>query len=79
MTHNLTVWVTSFVDGPIAWELHGVIFVFNPNIDTHGDDLNLYYEQFVKKAGIPDTNCIVFAHLKEGSGRRNVKLSKNFR
>ena len=32
------------------------------------------------KAGIPDNNCIVFAHLRgeETSGRRNIKLSKNF-
>ena len=64
----------------LAWELHGLIFVFSPEIDSHGDDLNMFYENFAKKAGIPDTNCIVFAHVKDGptGGRRNVKLSKNF-
>ena len=34
----------------LAWELHGIIFVFDPNIDSHSDDLNMYYEQFCKKA-----------------------------
>lgn len=58
----------------IVWELHGVIFVFNPDNESHGADLDFYYDNFVKKSGLQDSNCIVFAHVRGGSSNKKAKL-----
>lgn len=60
----------------LVWELHGVIFVFNPDVESHGADMDFYYDQFVRKSGLQDTNCIVFAHVRGNSGRKVAKLCR---
>ena len=49
----------------LAWELHGVIFLFNPEDETQAKDLDFYYEHFVKKPGLQDSNCLVLAFPHE--------------
>ena len=67
----------------LVWELHGIIFVFDPDNDTHGRELDFYYEHFVKKAGIQDGNCLALALNRSdvgGSfGKSSAKLCKNFK
>ncbi len=60
----------------LVWELHGIIFVFNPEDETHGPDLDFYYANFVKKSNIQDSNCLVLAfnNSDEESKPGNVKL-----
>ena len=52
-------------------------------MDSHGRELDFYYEHFVRKAGIQDSNCIALAMSQPGSGSiggrgSTTKLSKNF-
>jgi hypothetical protein len=62
----------------LAWELHGIIFVFNPDDDTHGDELDYFYDNFAKKTAIPDSNCLVLAFNRDETNNGNVKLCKDF-
>ena len=62
----------------LAWELHGIIFVFNPDDDTHGDELDYFYDHFAKKTAIPDSNCLVLAFNRDETNNGNVKLCKDF-
>eukprot|EP00938_MAST-03A_sp_MAST-3A-sp1_P004390 g4390.t1 len=42
----------------------GVILVYNPDNRAHGAQLELWYEYFVKKAGLKASQVLVFAHRK---------------
>lgn len=60
----------------LIWELHGLVFVFNPEEEGHGRELDFFYDQFVKKSDIQDSHCLVLAFPKDESSR-NVKLCKS--
>jgi Rab-like protein 5 len=62
----------------LYWETNGVIFVFNPEDESHGNELDNLYENFAKKSRLTDTQFVVFAHVKDnGNGnRKGVKLCK---
>eukprot|EP00095_Tigriopus_kingsejongensis_P001623 maker-scaffold289_size220122-snap-gene-1.28 protein:Tk01623 transcript:maker-scaffold289_size220122-snap-gene-1.28-mRNA-1 annotation:"rab-like protein 5" len=60
-------------------DAHGVIFVFNPDKEHHARELDLFHAEFVEKAGVADTQCVVFAYFRDGKGdNRGVKLSNQF-
>ncbi|GMI10957.1 hypothetical protein TrVE_jg5885 [Triparma verrucosa] len=46
----------------------GVVLVYNPEIATHDTEVGLWYDQFVKNAGIPDSKCLVFVHRVDPKG-----------
>ena len=42
---------------------HGIIFVYDPQVQNHVDELQHFYEKFVRRDfGITDQQCIIFAH-----------------
>ena len=55
-------------------ELQGVIFVFNPDNDGHRDALDFYYDSFIRKSRLSDSNAIVFA-LTNTEANPSTKLS----
>ena len=55
-------------------ELQGVIFVFNPDNDGHRDELDFYYDSFIRKSKLSDSNAIVFA-LNNSEANPSTKLS----
>ena len=57
----------------LAYEQHGVIFVFNPSNESHKDALDYYYDNFVRKSKISDSCAIVFA--LSSSSRASSKVS----
>ena len=46
----------------------GVVLVYNPESATHDTEVGLWYDQFVKNAGIPDSKCLVFVHRVDPKG-----------
>jgi len=63
----------------LIWELQGVIFVFNPDNDGHRDELDFYYDSFIRKSKLSDSNAIVFAlNNSEANPSTKLSLSKNF-
>ncbi len=46
----------------------GVVLVYNPEIPTHDTEVGLWYDLFVKQAGLPDSKCLVFVHRVEPKG-----------
>ena len=58
----------------LVWEMHGVIFVFNPENDGHRDQLDYYYDNFIRKSKLSDSNAIVFA-LANSESNVSTKLT----
>ena len=58
----------------LAWELTGVIFVFNPDDDSHKDALDYFYDNFVRKSKLSDSNAIVFA-MSTSRTKSSAKIS----
>ena len=52
--------------------------MFNPDDDTHGDELDYFYDHFAKKTAIPDSNCLVLAFNRDETNNGNVKLCEHF-
>jgi Rab-like protein 5 len=48
--------------------IDGVVLVYNPEIPGQDQEVGLWYDQFVKNAGIPDSACIVFVHRVDPKG-----------
>jgi len=48
--------------------LNGVVLVYNPEIPGHDQEVGLWYDQFVKNAGIPDSSCLVLVHRVDPKG-----------
>lgn len=46
---------------------HGVILVYNAENPKHDSELEGWVNQFPKKAGIPATSCVTFAHHLTGN------------
>ncbi|CAG2226253.1 IFT22 [Mytilus edulis] len=59
----------------IAKDTNGVLFVYNPDQGSHGQDLAKWHECFVQNQGLKDSQCAVFAHHKPGSSDRSVQNS----
>jgi hypothetical protein len=48
----------------------GVILVYNPDAPSHDQQIGDWFEYFVRKNGLKDEQCMVFAHrdLKKNGG-----------
>ena len=48
--------------------------MFNPDNDGHRDELDFYYDSFIRKSKLSDSNAIVFA-LNNSEANPSTKLS----
>lgn len=48
----------------------GVILVYNPDAPSQDQQINDWFEFFVKKNGLKDEQCMVFAHRSGQSTER---------
>ncbi|XP_071181490.1 intraflagellar transport protein 22 homolog [Mytilus edulis] len=63
----------------IAKDTNGVLFVYDPDQGSHGQDLAKWHDCFVQNQGLKDSQCAVFAHHKPGSSdRERAELSGAF-
>uniref|UniRef100_A0A8P0PQR0 Intraflagellar transport 22 n=2 Tax=Canis lupus familiaris TaxID=9615 RepID=A0A8P0PQR0_CANLF len=47
---------------------HGVVIVFNADIPSHLKEIEMWYSCFVQQQFLQDTQCLLIAHHKPGSG-----------
>uniref|UniRef100_A0A8D0MQY0 Intraflagellar transport 22 n=2 Tax=Sus scrofa TaxID=9823 RepID=A0A8D0MQY0_PIG len=47
---------------------HGVVIVFNADIPSHLTEIEMWYSCFVQQQFLQDTQCLLIAHHKPGSG-----------
>lgn len=57
---------------------HGVVIIFNADIPSHLKEIEMWYSCFVQQQFLQDTQCLLIAHHKPGSGsiKGNVSLGK---
>lgn len=56
----------------------GVILVYNPDAPSQNQQLGDWFDFFVKKNGLRDEQCLIFAH-RSGSGNDRFKPRKRHR
>ena len=54
---------------------HGVVIVFNADIPSHLKEIEMWYSCFVQQQFLQDTQCLLIAHHKPGSGSEKGNLS----
>ncbi|XP_036760419.2 intraflagellar transport protein 22 homolog isoform X2 [Manis pentadactyla] len=56
---------------------HGVVIIFNADIPSHLKEIEMWYSCFVQQQFLQDTQCLLIAHHKPGSGsdKGNVSLA----
>nr|KAF6440761.1 intraflagellar transport 22 [Rousettus aegyptiacus] len=56
---------------------HGVVIIFNADIPSHLKEIEMWYSCFVQQQFLQDTQCLLIAHHKpgSGSGKGNLSLS----
>ncbi|XP_004021041.1 intraflagellar transport protein 22 homolog isoform X2 [Ovis aries] len=47
---------------------HGVVIVFNADIPSHLKEIEMWYSCFVQQQFLQNTQCLLIAHHKPGSG-----------
>ncbi|XP_032184219.1 intraflagellar transport protein 22 homolog isoform X2 [Mustela erminea] len=47
---------------------HGVVIVFNADLPSHLKEIEMWYSCFVQQQLLQDTQCLLIAHHKPGSG-----------
>ncbi|XP_006859727.1 PREDICTED: rab-like protein 5 isoform X2 [Chrysochloris asiatica] len=47
---------------------HGVVIIFNANTPSHLKEIEMWHSCFVQQQLLPDTQCLLVAHHKPGSG-----------
>lgn len=47
---------------------HGVVIVFNPDLPSHLKEIEMWYSCFVQQQQLLDSQCLLIAHHKPGSG-----------
>lgn len=57
---------------------HGVVIIFNADIPSHLKEIEMWYSCFVQQQFLQDTQCLLIAHHKpgSGSGKGNLSLCK---
>lgn len=57
---------------------HGVVIVFNADLPSHLKEIEMWYSCFVQQQFLQDTQCLLIAHHKPGSGsdKGNLTLCK---
>ncbi|XP_074045615.1 intraflagellar transport protein 22 homolog isoform X1 [Macrotis lagotis] len=54
---------------------HGVVIVFNAEIPSHLKEIEMWYSCFVQQQLLQDSQCLLIAHHKPGSGGEKSNLS----
>nr|XP_044999600.1 intraflagellar transport protein 22 homolog isoform X4 [Jaculus jaculus] len=49
-------------------DAHGVVIVFNADIPSHLKEIEMWYSCFVQQQLLQDSQCLLVAHHKPGSG-----------
>nr|XP_056721420.1 intraflagellar transport protein 22 homolog [Euleptes europaea] len=47
---------------------HGVVIVFNPDLPSHLKEIEMWYSCFVQQQQLLESQCLLIAHHKPGSG-----------
>ncbi|XP_060900972.1 intraflagellar transport protein 22 homolog [Labrus mixtus] len=53
----------------------GVVIIFNPDVSTHLDELELWHSMFIYTQGLQAEQCLLIAHHKPGSEVKDKRLS----
>ncbi|XP_040311983.1 intraflagellar transport protein 22 homolog isoform X1 [Herpailurus yagouaroundi] len=54
---------------------HGVVIIFNADTPSHLKEIDMWYSCFVQQQLLQDTQCLLIAHHKPGSGSDKGNLS----
>ncbi|XP_041658466.1 intraflagellar transport protein 22 homolog [Cheilinus undulatus] len=52
----------------------GVVIVFNPDVPSHLKEIETWYSMFIPSQGLQETQCLLIAHHKPGSGGEDGRL-----
>ncbi|XP_043909972.1 intraflagellar transport protein 22 homolog isoform X2 [Protopterus annectens] len=55
-------------------ESNGIIIVFNPDLPRHLKEIEVWYTSFVLQQRLQDSQCLLIAHHKPGSGTDKEQL-----
>lgn len=53
---------------------NGVVVVFNPDVPSHLKELETWHSMFISSQGLQDSQCLLIAHHKPGSGDSEERL-----
>lgn len=78
---SVEVWdISGSTDYESCWpaimkDTNGVILVYNPENEGHVSETATWYEYFVKKNGLSDDQCVVFAFAPNGQPGSRARAS----
>nr|XP_020666395.1 intraflagellar transport protein 22 homolog [Pogona vitticeps] len=49
-------------------DAHGVVVVFNPGLPSHVKEIEMWHSYFVQQQQLLESQCLLIAHRKPGSG-----------
>uniref|UniRef100_A0A3Q3WDJ1 Intraflagellar transport protein 22 homolog n=1 Tax=Mola mola TaxID=94237 RepID=A0A3Q3WDJ1_MOLML len=52
----------------------GVVIIFNPDVPSHLKEIETWHSMFVSSQGLQDSQCLLIAHHKPGSGVEDRRL-----
>ncbi|XP_030648950.1 intraflagellar transport protein 22 homolog isoform X2 [Chanos chanos] len=52
---------------------NGVIIVFNPDVPSHLKEVETWHSTFISSQGLSDSQCLLIAHHKPGSGADSTR------
>lgn len=78
LTFTLSSWLPCRFEScwpALMKDSHGVVIIFNADIPSHLKEIEMWYSCFVQQQFLQDTQCLLIAHHKPGSGSDKGKLS----
>lgn len=52
----------------------GVAIIFNPDVPRHLKEIEMWHSTFISSQGLHDSQCLLIAHHKPGSGAEERQL-----
>lgn len=52
----------------------GVVIIFNPDVPRHLKEIETWHSTFISSQGLHDSQCLLIAHHKPGSGVEERQL-----
>lgn len=52
----------------------GVVIIFNPDVPSHLKEIETWHSMFISSQGLQDSQCLLIAHHKPGSGVEDGQL-----
>ncbi|XP_042353861.1 intraflagellar transport protein 22 homolog [Plectropomus leopardus] len=52
----------------------GVVIIFNPDVPSHLKEIETWHSMFISSQGLQDSQCLLMAHHKPGSGVEDERL-----